>query len=94
MIPKHMAYLTVRVTPSARESAIGAWQGDTLRVKVREPAEKGRANEAVAKLLAKALGVPAGAVVLKRGATSREKLFEIDGLDDDEMRRRLGAPMI
>ncbi len=89
-----MAYLTVRVTPGTRDSAIAGWQGDALRVRVREKAEKGRANEAVARLLAKALGVPASAVTLKRGATSREKLFEVDGLDEAEIRKRLGAPML
>jgi hypothetical protein len=89
-----MPYLTVRVTPGARDSAIAGWQGDVLRVRVREKAEKGRANEAVAKLLAKSLGLPAGGVTLKRGPTFREKLFEIDGLDDAEIRKRLGAPML
>ncbi len=89
-----MPYLTVRVTPGARDSAVTGWQGDVLRVRVREKAEKGRANEAVARLLAKSLGVTASAVVLKRGATSREKQFEIDGLEDAEVRRRLGAPML
>jgi uncharacterized protein len=89
-----MAYLKVRVTPGARESAIGEWRDEVLRVRVREKAEKGAANEAVARLLAKALGVPVSTVVLKRGATSREKLFELDGLSEDEMRRRLGAPML
>jgi uncharacterized protein len=89
-----LAYLRVRVTPGARESAIGEWQGDLLRLKVREPAEKGRANEAVARLLAKALDVPPTNVTLKRGATSREKHFEIEGLDDAELRRRLNAPML
>jgi hypothetical protein len=89
-----MGYLAVRVTPGARDATVTGWQGDVLRVRVREKAEKGRANEAVAKLLAKALGVPAGAVTLKRGQTSREKLFEVEGLDDAEIRRRLGAPML
>lgn len=89
-----MGYVRVRVTPGSREAAIGEWREGSLRVKVREPAEKGRANEAVGRLLAKALAVPAGAVTLKRGATSREKLFEIEGLDDNEVRRRLGAPML
>ncbi|MEO8457840.1 MAG: DUF167 domain-containing protein [Chloroflexota bacterium] len=89
-----MAHLRVRVTPGARESAIGEWQGDLLRLKVREAAEKGRANEAVARLLAKSLDVPPTSVTLKRGATSREKLFEIEGLDDAEVRRRLNAPML
>ena len=89
-----MPYLKVRVTPGARESTVGEWKDGVLRVKVREPAEKGRANEAVARLLAKSLAVPPTAVTLKRGATSREKLFEIDGLDDAEVRKRLGAPML
>lgn len=89
-----MGYLNVRVTPGARESAITGWQDATLRMKVREKAEKGRANDAVARLLAKALGVPPSSVTLKRGAASREKQFEIDGLDDAELRARLGAPML
>lgn len=89
-----MAYVRVRVTPGARDSAIGEWKDDTLRVKVREPAEKGCANDAVARLLAKSLALPPTAVTLKRGATSREKLFEIDGLEDAEVRQRLGAPML
>ena len=89
-----MGHVSVRATPGARESAIGEWRDGVLRVKVREAAEKGRANEAVARLLAKALGVAAGDVVLKRGATSREKLFEVAGLEDGEIRRRLGVPML
>jgi hypothetical protein len=89
-----MGYLTVRVTPGARDTTVTGWQGDVLRVRVREKAEKGRANEAVARLLAKALGVPVGAVALKRGPISREKLFEVAGLDDAEIRKRLGAPML
>lgn len=89
-----MGHLKVRVTPGARETAIGEWADGVLRIKVREVAEKGRANDAVARLLAKTLGVAAGDVVLKRGATSREKLFEVSGLDGAEIARRLGAPML
>lgn len=88
-----MGYVSVRVTPGARESAID-WQGTVLRVKVREKAEKGRANEAVTRLLAERLGVAPRDITLKRGATAREKLFEVAPLDDAEIRRRLGAPMI
>jgi uncharacterized protein YggU (UPF0235/DUF167 family) len=89
-----VGYVRVHVTPGSRESVIGEWTSGVLRAKVREVAQQGRANEAVVRLLAKSLAVPPTAVTLKRGATSREKLFEIDGLDDDEVRRRLGAPML
>ena len=65
-----------------------------MRLKVREPAEKGRANAAVARLLADKLAVPPSSVRLARGGSSREKLFEIDGLSEEELLRRLGAPML
>jgi uncharacterized protein YggU (UPF0235/DUF167 family) len=86
--------LRVRVTPGARETAIVGWQGDVLRVKVREKAEKGRANEAVIRLLADRLGVPPSAIVLRRGASGREKMLEVSGMGNDEMRHRLSAPVI
>jgi uncharacterized protein YggU (UPF0235/DUF167 family) len=44
--------------------------------------------------LAKQLALPQTAVRLARGGTSRDKLFEVDGLTEDEVKRRLGTPMI
>jgi uncharacterized protein YggU (UPF0235/DUF167 family) len=84
----------VRVTPGARETDLSGWREGVLRLKVREPAEKGRANNAAARLLADRLGVPVGNITLKHGGASREKLFEIAGLTDDEVQRRLGAPLL
>jgi uncharacterized protein YggU (UPF0235/DUF167 family) len=46
---------------------------------VTAPADGGRANEAVLKLLAKALGVPASACRLAAGATSRWKRVHVAG---------------
>ncbi|HUF53270.1 MAG TPA: DUF167 domain-containing protein [Dehalococcoidia bacterium] len=89
-----MAYLRVRVTPGAREAGLSGWHQGTLRLKVREPAEKGRANDAVVRLLADKLGVAPTSVSLKRGAASREKLFEVEGLSEEEILRRIGAPML
>jgi uncharacterized protein YggU (UPF0235/DUF167 family) len=82
------------VTPGARNAGLTGWHEGTLRLKVREPAEKGRANDAVARLLSDKLAVPPSSVTLKRGGASREKLFQIAGLTDDEVHRRLGAPML
>ena len=89
-----MPILKVRVTPGAQESAIGTWAGDILRIKVRERPQQGRATDAVARLIAKALGVPKSSIMLVRGTTSREKAYAIDGLTDEEIKRRLGAPMV
>ena len=58
-----------------RDAAGDAW----LAVKVTAPPDGGRANEAVLKLLAKALGVPASACRLAAGATSRWKRVHVLG---------------
>jgi hypothetical protein len=85
-----MARLRLHVTPGAREEGIAGWHGESLRLKVRERPEKGRANEAVLRLLARRLGIPRVSLRIVRGAASREKLVEVDGFSDEELRSRLG----
>ena len=87
-----MARIAVRVTPGAREDAVVGWQDEALRVRVRAQAERGKANEAVCRLIAKALGLPRSSVSIARGATARGKILHIEGIDDEEARRKLGQP--
>jgi uncharacterized protein len=49
-----------------------------LTVFVREPANEGKANAAVAALLAKHFGIAKSGVTLTSGATSRTKRFRIE----------------
>jgi uncharacterized protein len=86
-----MGRLEVRVQPRARRDEIAGVRGDALIVRVTAPPVEGRANTAVCKLLAKRLGVAPGSVAVVRGAGSRDKLVEIEGLDEDELRRALKA---
>ncbi len=73
--------LTVRVTPNARSErlAIDAESDDGAKLKiwVTVPPEDGKANKAVIKLLAKALGLPKSALDVERGETSRTKLIRV-----------------
>ena len=85
-----MARLKLHVTPGAREEGIAGWQGQSLRLKVRARPEKGRANDAVLRLLAGHLGLPRARLSIVRGATSRDKLVEVAGLSEDELRTLLG----
>jgi uncharacterized protein YggU (UPF0235/DUF167 family) len=62
-----------------------------LKVRVRARPVEGEANEALVKLLAKALGVPRSSVDLMRGAQSRLKMIAVDNLDDEAVRTRLSA---
>jgi uncharacterized protein YggU (UPF0235/DUF167 family) len=53
------------------------------------PPIDGAANEALVALLADRLHIPKRAIQIVRGATSRQKTVEIDGLTLDELRSRL-----
>ena len=90
-IPPRSAFLSVRVIPSAGRDAVLGWQGDALRLSVAAPPERGKANEAVIRLLADALGLPRQQLRIVRGLTARRKLIAIEGLDEAELRGRLGA---
>lgn len=84
-----MASLRLRVTAGASRDAIAGWRGDALRVRVAAPPERGKANEAVLRLVAAALGVERRRLRLVRGATSRDKLVEVDGLAEADLKARL-----
>ncbi|MGR3377678.1 DUF167 domain-containing protein [Salipiger abyssi] len=71
------ATLELRVTPKASRNEIREEAG-TLRVYVTTAPEDGKANAAVQKLLAKALGVPKSRLTLIRGATARDKVFRVE----------------
>lgn len=86
--------LAVRVQPRARTSGLVGWMADgTLKLKVSEPAEDGRANRAVEALLAAALGVPVAAVKVVRGRSSRGKVVDVEGLDRAAIAARITAAL-
>jgi len=72
------ADITVRVTPKAARDRI-VQDGAVIRVYTTTVPEDGKANAAVTKLLAKALGVPKSKLALIRGLTARDKVFRITG---------------
>lgn len=89
-----MVVVAVRVKPgSSRTRVGGSYQGRhgcALVVAVNAPPVDGRANQAVRRALADALGVRVAAVSLRAGAASRDKLFEVEGADDQLMERLRG----
>ena len=89
-----MARLAIKLTPGAATDRIDGWDLDpegrpVLKVRVRARPVEGEANEALIKLLAKALGVPKSAVTIQRGGQSRTKMVEVEGLSGDELKARL-----
>jgi len=76
-----MTRLKLRVSPGARKPGIAGRFGDGWKVRVAEPPEDGRANEAVLRLLAETLDVPRASIVLVSGHASRDKIVTLDGLE-------------
>lgn len=72
------AEIAVRVTPRASRNAVILTEDGAIKVTVTVVPEDGKANAAVQKLLAKALGVAKSRLVLIRGATARDKVFRLE----------------
>ncbi len=71
------AELAVRVTPKAARNRVEQSEAG-LRIYVTVAPEGGKANRAVVKLLADALGVAKSRLELVRGASGRDKVFRLD----------------
>lgn len=80
--------LDVRLTPkSSRDGVDGIEQlADgkfILKARVRAVPEKGAANTALIKVIAKAVGVPKSSIELDSGSTNRLKTFRLEGDYED-----------
>lgn len=84
----------VRATPGASKNAVGgSWAGpdgaSRLVVKVTAPPESGRANKAVATVLASAFGLSKSSASVTSGAKNRLKTVMLEGPDSVALQRRL-----
>src|SRR3954470_18808360 len=81
--------LRVRVSPGAGRTALVGRHGDAWKVRVTAAPERGRANEAVLRLLAETLSLPRAALTLVSGHGGRDKIVEFSGLGPALADRRL-----
>lgn len=83
--------LYIKVIPSSSKDAIAGWLEDTLKVKVKAPPEKGKANKAVIKVIEKSLGLEKGSVSIENGLTSTRKTLEINCNDEQKINKILAG---
>jgi uncharacterized protein (TIGR00251 family) len=76
--------LPVRAQPGARRSGVLGEHDRALRVAVTAAADKGKANQAIAKLLSTSFGIPQSAVELISGGSSRQKRFLLCGVSSEQ----------
>jgi hypothetical protein len=89
--PFHSVLIAVKAVPGASRDQIAGVLGDRLKVRVSAPPEGGKANEAIRRVVARALGLKARDVFIESGASSPEKLLLAVGIDAAEAGKRLGV---
>jgi uncharacterized protein (TIGR00251 family) len=83
--------LTLKVVPGASRTRVAGVLGTALKVAVAAPPEGGKANAAVMRLLAEALGVSKSDVEIVSGHGQRLKRVAVRGLTAADARARLGV---
>ena len=85
-----MLVIEIRVRPNAKQNRVGGVVGEPPRlvVAVQAPAVDGKANEAVAKVLAKAFDLRARDISIVHGELARDKRVVIEG-DPETLLNRL-----
>lgn len=83
--------LSVKAQPGARKDEIAGEWADSIKVRVTAPPEKGKANEAIVRLLAEKLGLKKSAIKVISGETSRDKRILIQGISYLELKTLLGT---
>jgi uncharacterized protein (TIGR00251 family) len=81
--------IAVKVVPGASRDKVAGALGECLKIATSAPPEKGKANAAVAGILAKSLGLDKRDVELTSGPTNSRKEFRIVGLTSQGVRKRL-----
>lgn len=84
-----MARVTVKVHPRARRSAIAGRLGQAYKLDLTAPPVDGKANEECVRLFAELAGVPRARVRIISGLTGRNKVVEVDGIEQEDLEKLL-----
>ena len=77
--------LPVKAQPGARKNEIAGQRNGRLIVKCTQAPEKGKANDAIIAILAKALDVRKSSISLISGQTNSEKKFLLENVTTEEL---------
>ncbi|MBN2015285.1 YggU family protein [Candidatus Dojkabacteria bacterium] len=70
--------IKIKVTPSSSCNKIVGWQENTLKIKIRAPAQKGKANKELINFLSKELDIHKSNIRIMRGYKDKNKLLAVD----------------
>lgn len=87
------ACVNVKVVPGSSRDRLAGVLGDALKVAVSAPPEAGRANAAVAAVLADVFGLRVSEVVLISSPSRPWKTFRLDSISIESARQRLESAL-
>ena len=68
----------IKVKPNSKEQQIIEEEDGSLTIRLKSPPVDGKANQELIKVLSKKYNVPKSYIRIKSGASSRQKLIEIE----------------
>lgn len=86
-----MVVLHVKVVPGASRDRVAGRYADGIKVQTSAPPEAGKANAAVARILAQFLGLKPNQVELASAPANPRKQFRISGLTPEQLAQKLAA---
>lgn len=81
--------ISVRAYPNASRNEVVGFTEGVLHVRVAAPPVKGKANKELIAFLSDVLSVSKSQISILKGETSKNKLLLVEGLSEEEVRKRL-----
>jgi len=84
------ATVSVRVLPRSSKEGVAGYEGGIVRIRLNAPPVEGKANEALVRFLAKAVGVSRSRITLVTGERGRSKIVRVAGVTREALMAALG----
>ena len=84
------ATVSVRVVPRSAKEGVAGLEGGVVRIRLNAPPVEGKANEALVRFLARAVGVPKSRITLVTGERGRSKIVRVAGVTPEALMKALG----
>lgn len=84
-----MAHIAIKAHPRAKRTALAGRFGEAYKLDLAAPPVDGKANDECIRFFAELFGVPRNNVTIVKGAASRMKVIEIEGVTQEDLDRAL-----
>lgn len=83
--------LWIKAVPGASRDQVAGLVGNRLKVRIAAPPEDGKANKAICKVIAKALGVKSKQITIDSGENNPEKIVRIAEMQANSVECKLSG---